>query len=202
MNVFKTNILETSMLKNEEIPRIIGICGYSRVGKDTAGDILEKGFGYKKKAFADNLREIAKRINPLISDGFEQRRYNSWIDEYGYDSAKEKVSGLRPFLVTLGESIRNVLGKNIWIDAVLSPENLTENIVIMDVRYGNEANRIKELGGIIIRIDRPHIGPANETEAKSIPEILPNIIINNNGSIEELRNNILSAIYSTKTVNV
>jgi hypothetical protein len=175
-------------------PPVIGLCGYARVGKDTAGMILTNVFDYKRAAFAEKLREMAIALNPLIQDRDITKRYNEWIKEFGYDIAKEKVAGIRPFLVSLGESVRNVLGEETWINAVIPLNYNGPPMVITDVRYKNEADRVKMLGGIIVQINKPGVIPANHTEATSISQIIPDIIINNDQTIYVLEGRIVEAI--------
>ena len=84
---------------------------------------------------------------------------------------------IREFLQILGtECMRNTLSDNIWIAALMADykgtdlgdwkgekvysENLP-NWIITDVRFPNEAQVIKDKGGIIIRIDRPGVEPIN-----------------------------------------
>lgn len=175
-------------------PPVIGLCGYARVGKDTAGEILVKQYGYKRIAFADKLREMATMLNPLIRNGDEVKTYNEWVNLLGYDTAKMTLVGFRPFLVSLGESVRNVLGESTWINAVIPLNYNGPSLVITDVRYKNEADRVKMLGGIVIRIDKPGVTAPNETEAVALPQITPDIIINNDQTIGVLEGRIVEAI--------
>jgi hypothetical protein len=70
-------------------------------------------------------------------------------------------------------------------------ENSTATVVITDVRYPNECERVLAQGGRVYYISRPNVGPANETEAKSIADILAGyserfVTLENNDTIETL----------------
>jgi len=175
-------------------PHLIGLSGYAGVGKSTVGQILVDEYGYEQRAFADKLRELAWEAWPLIGAS---------VREMGYEEAKRDLPLVREFLVTLGAGARKVLGADVWVDALL-PRHLPPchfwqehypDTVITDVRYANEALRIKQLGGQVWHIERPHIGPANEEEARSIA-LLPRAdrYIANTGSIDFLREEVKRAL--------
>lgn len=46
--------------------RIYILAGYARSGKDTAGVYLVEKYGVKRWAFADKLKEAAKRLTVMI----------------------------------------------------------------------------------------------------------------------------------------
>jgi hypothetical protein len=186
-------------------PRLIGLAGYARVGKDTVGEILVDRYGYERRAFADKLRELAYRCNPILDttggylDGAGAPiprsfvRYAAELD-CGYEWAKGEYPEVRRFLVALGAGARTVLGGDVWLDACLpfipSPYPPT---VVTDVRYRNEAQRIVDLGGVVVYIARPDIGPANDEEARSITELIGHVstrVIVNNGSLDALADKV------------
>jgi len=175
-------------------PHLIGLSGYAGVGKTTVGTILALDYGYKIAAFADKLRELAAAVSP---------EYARLVNAMGYERAKAESPFVREFLVALGAGARKVLGADVWVDALL-PRHLPPchfwqehypDTVITDVRYANEALRIKQLGGQVWHIERPHIGPANEEEARSIA-LLPRAdrYIANTGSIDFLREEVKRAL--------
>ncbi len=73
---------------------------------------------------------------------------------------------VREFLQKLGtEGLRNNLHGNVWVNALFADYKAPEssrydikglpNWIITDVRFPNEAQAIKDKGGIVVRIDRP-----------------------------------------------
>lgn len=105
---------------------IIGIVGKAGAGKDTVADYLVEKYNFRKFAFADKLKEIAKdlfNVNKKDEDG-------------------------RYILQQLGSKMREIQ-ENIWIDYVFRQIE-EENAVISDVRYVNEAQRIIDEGGVLI----------------------------------------------------
>lgn len=178
-----------------QLPPIIGISGYSGVGKDTARQILCEAYGCEGAAFADKVREYALLLNPY----FEETKcyYSELIESMGYDNAKRKYDCVRKLMVKIGHGARTLLGQNVWVNALLpidSQRPAGKSLVISDVRYTNEAERIILLGGIVIRLERNGVNAANETEKNSLMLTPYTYKIENNGSLEDLRQKLL--IYS------
>ena len=48
-----------------------------------------------------------------------------------------------------------------WVNAALATLDLTKNYVFSDVRFPNEADAIKDLGGQIWRVHRTGVAPVN-----------------------------------------
>jgi hypothetical protein len=138
----------------------IGIIGRARVGKDTAGKWLVDERGYRRIGFADALKEVALKVDPLI-DVDETGRYSlsDLVDEYGWEGAKETPE-VRRFLQELGAAIR-VYDPEFWLRIAmkLTLEANEDGVpaVITDVRYPNEAESLRRAGFHLIYIDRPDV---------------------------------------------
>lgn len=237
--------------------KLIGLSGFAGSGKDEVAKILVEACGYKKKAFADKLRNIATYLDVYMPE--IGMTYNQWLEKCGsYEEAKRRHPCIRKHLVDLGHGARTILWESIWIDNVLPERKVYESIldsetirkfalhinahypqtsqsyseiceseepvlsdwcqdylnkiekaitsltslklkkgdgrkiVVSDVRYKNESRRIrKEYGGVVWMVVRPGVGPANETEKKSIPEVKYDLIIYNDGSLEDLRRKVM-----------
>ena len=179
-------------------PRLVGLCGFARTGKDTVGAYLAERHGYERRAFADKLRELAAAIDPWASDEdfITHVRYSEALASHGYEKAKDEFPEIRRFLVALGKGVREVLGQNTWVDAVL-PDALPDDhppLVITDVRYPNEAARIRRLGGEVWYVVRRGVGPANDEEDESIGGILQrglwDVVLTNSGTVQDLLDNV------------
>jgi hypothetical protein len=171
-------------------PHLIGLAGFARSGKSTIGGILAE-HGYEQRAFADKLRELAAEVDP---------EYASAVLRDGYERAKERQPFIRELLVALGAGCRKVLGPDVWVDALLGhwPAGWQEpGVVVTDVRYANEALRIKQLGGEVWYVQRFGVGPANEEEYRSFKLLPPpDCIIVNDGSLEALAKTVNDALNS------
>lgn len=131
---------------------LVGLGSRARIGKDYAAQQLAGRFDLERVAFADALKFD-------ISQLFHAHGLDYWAIE-GEPSLKEKI---RPLLVEYGCTMRK-FNENAWIDRALSKEFTHAVTLITDVRFPNEAQRIKDLGGYYIEV-KTDIPPANETEA-------------------------------------
>ena len=64
---------------------IIGVSGYARSGKDTIAEVLIMNYGFKRLAFADNIRKAVKVLNPILENG---KRVNEMVKEFGWEVTK------------------------------------------------------------------------------------------------------------------
>ncbi|WP_017974350.1 hypothetical protein [Actinopolyspora halophila] len=150
----------------------IALIGPARAGKDTTAHILTEDYGYHRMAFADRLREFVTTIDPHYADLV--------LLEGGYEAAKTHQPEIRARLVDVGDAARTHIHSHVWIDALDRdwPRDGTP-VVVTDVRHPNE---VDYLGGCwFIRVVRP--GCYEPTP--KVPG--GTYIIDNNGSVDELR---------------
>lgn len=176
---------------------IIGLAGYSTSGKDSAADALIAE-GYERIAFADVLRDIAVAIDPYVyevaevdEDIFIFRRLSAVIQSYGWDYSKNEFPDVRRLLQRLGtEAGRGILGENIWVDTAFGRVK-TDRVVFTDVRFPNEAEGIKSRGGVVVRIDRPGVGPRHQHPSETSLVNYPfDHHIENDGTLEDLHQKV------------
>jgi hypothetical protein len=141
---------------------IIGLSGYARSGKDTVAGMLMGIHGYERVAFADKIRELLFAMDPLIMHEGRDFRLQDIVDSKGWEDAKTQHPEVRRLLQDLGVGGRELLDDGVWINAALNAFNEDDKVVVTDVRFKNEAARIKNLGGKIWRINRINVGPAND----------------------------------------
>lgn len=157
--------------------KLFGLSGYAQAGKDSVGKILINS-GYVRLAFADALRDGLYAMDPWIQvepveDEWgvdaDPRRLQDAVDCVGWDDAKRIYPEVRRLLQTYGtEGGREVHGDDCWISVVKRkildagmPE-ADRKFVITDVRFPNEAELVRSLGGYLVRVTRPGTEPAGE----------------------------------------
>lgn len=145
----------------KQMNNIIGVTGFARSGKDTfykeSSKLLSRANCFRY-AFADALKEE--------SDDFLKK--NVGISAFTEDPEDKEL--IRPFLVTYGTELRRKLNPNCWISKV--EEMIEKNhqpsdknfIFITDVRFENEAQWVKSIGGIITKVSREGVKAANQDE--------------------------------------
>jgi hypothetical protein len=173
---------------------LIGLTGKRLSGKDTCGDYICENFNYKRYAFADPLKKAVQNM-------FD------FSDEQLYSEKKEEkdiywdIEPRRVLQIFGTDIVRNLfpkyllpkLGNNFWIKRFEIWYEKNKNptgIIVTDLRFQNEIDIIKKLGGIVIKIKRE--GGRNKSEidkheSENI-EMLENIDykINNDSTKEEL----------------
>jgi hypothetical protein len=199
--------------RQKEAGFIIGLTGFAQSGKDSVGQILVRRAGFKRLAFADALRVSLYKLNPKIESEIEiqSRGFWEWISgepprthkkeirvqdlvkTIGWDEAKVKYPEIRELLQKLGtESGREIHGQDCWTNIIkrqIAAEPY-QNFVITDVRFPNEADVIKSMGGTVIKIEREGIGSVNgHISDKGIDNW--EWKLENNSSFEALEGNLM-----------
>jgi hypothetical protein len=179
---------------------IVGVTGRKFNGKDTVGKILSDRYGYIRVAFADSLKEACRSIFHFTDEQLYGKD-KEVIDEYwkiaprhifqfvGTELFREQISRLMPWVE-----------KNIWIKSVekqiqdIKDKNKDARIVVTDVRFQNEVDAVRKLGGIVIRVKRPSLKDDTDTHSSEleIDELDVDIDIINDSSVDDLRDRVIN----------
>lgn len=169
---------------------IVGLSGFAQSGKDTfAGFLVEAGF--VQHAFADPMREALLRLDPMVLPlGAPPISLSELIQvPSDWEWAKRNTSDVRGLLQRLGTEVgREMFGEDFWVKYALDKAD-ADLVVLSDVRYRNEADAIVARGGVVVRIEREGVGPANshasETEMTDYPNFMATVY--NDGDLDHLR---------------
>ena len=140
---------------------IIGICGLIGSGKDTVADILVQENNFKKLSFADKLKDGVSAVfgwtRVMLEGNTEKSR--AWREQEDTFWSNETGRTITPRLVLQEfgtDCMRNGFYDGIWVSLVKQEiqQNPNKNYVIPDVRFENEANMLKSIGGDVWRIRR------------------------------------------------
>lgn len=138
---------------------IIGICGLIGSGKGTVADILVEQ-GFKKVSFADKLKDGVATIfgwdrAMLEGDTDESRTWREQEDDFWTQETGRTITP-RIVLQKFGtECMREGFDDGVWVS--LLKKHILDNAgdyVVPDVRFRNEQNMIRELGGEIWQVKR------------------------------------------------
>jgi hypothetical protein len=173
--------------------KVVGLCGHAGAGKDEAARGLVE-IGWERVSIADAVRDAVVELDPLIhSDNcLVVTPLSNVMAEFDNDwNVVKKFPDVRRLLQRMGvEAGRNIHGENCWVSiAKRKIAATTSNVVITDVRFPTEVALIRELGGEIIRIEKPGICPVNDHPAEHQP-IEADHTITNDGTIEQLHDTI------------
>lgn len=154
--------------------QIIGLVGYAQTGKDEAAKTLAE-LGWKRVSFADGVREALYALNPSVfvdprmqikwgvSDaaGLDYIKLDFIVDRVGWEVAKQNYY-VRELLQRMGtEAGRDIHGQDCWVNRAMRRADDLPQVVVTDVRFPNEAAAIVARGGLLVRVERPGVGPVN-----------------------------------------
>lgn len=161
---------------------IIGIVGTAQSGKDTVASLLinifkKRKIHFNRVSFAGGLKLMFK---PLFPD--------SNTEEFKILKQYKDFTG-RDLLEHLGKSMLK-LDQDFWIDVAFKDVDITkDNIIFTDVRKTREAEKIKEAGGILIKVTR-ETKMARLHSERYISRIKTDYEIENMESLVELANKV------------
>jgi len=202
---------------------IIGVCGFIGSGKDTIADYLVGFHGFRRDSFAGTLKDAVAAVfgwDRELLEGRtpEARAWREQVDPWW--AARLSMPALTPRWVLQywgTEVCRRAFHDNIWIAALEARlSRRSDNTVISDVRFPNEIKSIKNAGGKIVWVKRGELPAWYETACQANSGVPGaeltlrglgihisetawvgtefDVIVDNNGTIEDLYNSIKSLV--------
>lgn len=144
---------------------VVGLSGYAGAGKDAVADILVSDYGFTKMAFADPLKRMLRRLDPIIGHDLYDGCCNECADipevtevrfsdaaQYGFDDQSLKRSPwadeVRDLWQRFGTEVFREEDEDYWVNQAYRQlqETAADRIVFTDVRFENEAEMIYDFG--------------------------------------------------------
>lgn len=161
--------------------RIIGLTGLKRCGKDTAASHI----AYRcidldpiVVSFAQPIREAVASILGISVETLDAVKEEpiGWLD------------GITPrrMMQTLGtEWGRYMIHTDLWVQSLSRYINTLDNklVIVSDVRFDNEAQAIRRLGGKVVRVDRGLPQCDDHISESSIADHFIDVTVQNFGSV-------------------
>ncbi len=153
------------------MPLFLGLGHYSRTGKDTTANafLTHYGSGALKRSFAWKLKQICCELYAWA--GLQPPEYYETPE--GGPARDIKLPGLdmTPVEVWVAfgtDAVRKNVYEATWVDYLLRNDHQCDVLVIPDVRFPDEAEAIKKVGGKIIKVVRPGKGPRNTVADRAL----------------------------------
>lgn len=189
---------------------VIGLNGRLKSGKDTTFGIIQDLYPYAERvSFADKLKRSAAASLGISVEMLEKLK--NLEDVYvGLDYDDEGMPkmfmqngpsfNIRQFLQRYGtEAHREIFGDNFWVDQALpiDTEHMHRLLVVTDMRFPNEVQRVKDLGGICVKVERSIDTETKHGDHPSEQDVdyMIDYFLDNNGDLAELRNNVRKLFY-------
>lgn len=165
-------------------PRVIGLVGRARSGKDTAAAILQE---------FDPRYKIVRLSGPLKAAAVELTGWPLQRFETDDKEVEDPILGITPraIVVALTHSIMQVCGvdfftRRFWKDyndGVHGPF-----VILPDVRYAHDLEWIRQRNGFVLKLERPNL--AEHAFEDTIDALKGDATILNDGDKEMLRSKL------------
>ena len=173
------------------LPRVIGLVGPEGAGKSTCAAILEGRHGYTRLPFAAPLKRMIAAL------GVHERHL--------YGTPEDKAAPLPIFggksarwaMQTLGtEWGRECIGAGFWGDVWEQHASGLARVVADDVRFSNEAERVRRMGGVVLCVVRSpdDFNRAPRHASEDFAAVNFDALVVNNGTLEQLASRLDAAI--------
>lgn len=164
---------------------IIGISGKLRSGKSTLTSYLAE-YGFEELLFAGGLKDMICTLLGVDRTTLESQEFKEteipWVG-----------TTPRKLMQTLGTEWGRTINPNLWVNHTLNQARHFPKVVISDVRFPNELQALHDINAITVRIVRDidrsgeeHTHPS-ETALDHVDNRLFDVVIDNNGSLDDLR---------------
>lgn len=149
---------------------------------DNVDNILPITCMWEKHAFADKLKECASIILGVPRFMFESGEFKESFTSLPLSNKEGEPMTNREFLQYFGTEVGRSIDKDLWIKALMYSygRDKESHWIIPDVRFPNEADAIRNAGGVLWKIEREGSGAGNHISEKLIDDIMVDIIIENN----------------------
>ena len=175
------------------LPNLIGIHGFMRSGKDTVANMMAEEYSVKVKlsSFAKAVKIISSEATGIPLDVF-------YSNEKDHPYAE---TGLTPRHVmrSVADASKKVFGHDVFIQPLINEYKETsangEALIITDVRFENEADWIRSVGGIILCVVRPNVSGGAHNSERGIAADDRDWNILNDGDLDVLRQTVSQFAY-------
>ena len=131
---------------------VIGFVGTKGVGKDTAADVLVTKHGFVRRKFAQPIKDVCSMLFQVPESHFEGPEKERLVEKHGMSP--------RQMMQMVGtDMFRHMVHADFWLhhfEDWCTHQPVDTRVVVTDLRFQNEIDAVKRLGGMVVRIVRSH----------------------------------------------
>jgi hypothetical protein len=139
---------------------LIGLAGFAGAGKSTVAELLVREHGFQERAFADPLKTGLAAFFGLSREqthgALKEQTDERWgvsprylLQQLGTELLRDRLLEAAPDLApALGGGTLWVASFRHWYEAKKGA-----NVVVSDVRFQDEVDAIRALGGVVVLVD-------------------------------------------------
>lgn len=157
---------------------------------DAERDFITSISGIEIKKFATKLKEVVSVISGCHLHELEDNTFKK--GKFPFLTDKKEQITYREALQYVGTDLFRNSFPQIWVDALFLNYNPSKKWIITDVRFKNEAEKIRNLGGKLLNIKRKNDNTDTHPSETELDDYDWDYVIENNGGIQDLINNIRS----------
>lgn len=163
---------------------LIALTGFAGSGKSTVAEYLHSNFSYKRTRFAAPLKAMISGLYASI--GLRESEISRRIEGDLKEVPDPLLSGRTPrhAMQTLGTEWRDLMDRNLW--TALWQSQVSSRCTVEDCRFEHEYRAVKEMGGIVVLVDRGGTGGGHASELGLPAHCPPDYVLDNTGDMDAL----------------
>lgn len=177
--------------------RLIGVCGKKRSGKDTISDYLRENYGFTVYSFAGPMKEACKELFLMSEEQVNGSKKMELDERWGITPRRLlQLMGTELFQYDIHEHTSDDefnIGREIWAERfrIWYNEEDRGNVVVSDVRFHHEVDKLREMGVEIWKVDRYDLDKDDQhSSEKELETIEADSYIQNFGTFTQLYDQI------------
>lgn len=189
---------------------VVGLSGFGKAGKTEAANYIERHYGIRRLHIATTLRKMLAEL--LRDNGLDEGRIYEHLEGGLKEVAIPEIGASgRHLQITLGtEWGRELVCNDLWVKTWgCVVRSMGGNVMNDSVRFPNEEDGIRDLGGFTILIERPGTGPVafkwkrlgpllyrhfgvlwGAHDSERVDRLFGDYVLVNDGSLEDLYDQI------------
>jgi hypothetical protein len=166
---------------------------------------------WEQKSFAAKLKQIASILTSIPVEKFEDQKFKESFLDINWNYWKEDADDtylaklqVRGLLQKLGTEVGRNIHPEVWVNALFTDYKIQNPVIgktysdldlpkwiITDVRFPNEAQAIRDRGGIVVRVHREGLDTSDTHPSETaLDNYICDAIIPNFSTIESLSANV------------